>query len=193
MKKIPTLFERDWDGDRSRVLNVVNPEAAWLLELRPPAVRTTTKVDGTACLVQGGALYARYMLREGRPAPEGFVAADEMADGKQPGWRPVGEGPEDRYHREAYVGGLPDGTYELIGPRVQGNPYGEKSHFLISHERGLKQDWVEPTWDEVRAVLERENIEGLVWHEIVNGGVGRMVKIKRRDFGLPWPVKESKE
>jgi hypothetical protein len=31
-------------------------------------------------------------------------------------------------------------------------------------------------------------IEGIVWHH----PDGRMVKIKRRDLGLPWPVKEAK-
>ena len=46
MQKIPTLFERDWTGDRSRVLDKVNPEAAWVLAGEGVATR---KRDGTAC------------------------------------------------------------------------------------------------------------------------------------------------
>ena len=29
MKKIPTMFERDWGGDRSRVTNKPHPDCAW--------------------------------------------------------------------------------------------------------------------------------------------------------------------
>lgn len=187
MKKIPTLFQRDWDGDRSRVVNEINPEAAWLLDAEPGTVVCTVKLDGTACLVQDGILYARYMLREGKHAPAGFVAADEMKDGKQPGWRPVDDrDPADRYHREAFDG-QPDGTYELVGPKIQGNPHRLDVHVLVPHVGGTGHDWVEPTWEIVVAVLTAEVVEGLVWQE--RGGVGRMVKVKRRDFGLPWPVR----
>ena len=35
--------------------------------------------------------------------------------------------------------------------------------------------------------LSAPHYEGLVWHH----PDGRMAKIKRRDFGLSWPVKES--
>ena len=48
MKKIPTIFERDWDGDRSRVLPIPVAEADWVFAGEGVATR---KYDGTACLI----------------------------------------------------------------------------------------------------------------------------------------------
>jgi len=48
---------------------------------------------------------------------------DREETGKEVGWVPAGDGPEDQWHREAFEPqlGLPDGTYELVGPSIQGN------------------------------------------------------------------------
>jgi hypothetical protein len=126
VKKIPTLFERDWNGDRSRVVNKVNPACQWVIDGEGIPTR---KLDGTCCLVRAGKLYKRRELRAGEEAPIGFLQADYEAEtGKTFGWVPVGEGPEDRYHREALsfwtatMIPLWDGTYELVGPKIQGNP-----------------------------------------------------------------------
>ena len=43
MKKIPTMFERDWNGDRSRVVNQVHPGCEWVLAGEGVATR---KLDG---------------------------------------------------------------------------------------------------------------------------------------------------
>lgn len=54
--------------------------------------------------------------------------------GKKVGWVFVGDGPEYRWHREAFNarGDIwPDGTYELVGPKVQGNPEGYEIHTLV--------------------------------------------------------------
>jgi hypothetical protein len=50
MKKIPTIFERDWEGDRSKVLDKKNPECAWVFAGEGKATR---KLDGTSCLIRG--------------------------------------------------------------------------------------------------------------------------------------------
>lgn len=47
MRKMPTLFERDWNGDRSRVTEKVNPLAQWVIDGEGVP---TQKHDGTACL-----------------------------------------------------------------------------------------------------------------------------------------------
>jgi hypothetical protein len=52
MKKIPTIFERDRDGDRSRVVNVINSKCQWVFDGEGVATR---KVDGTCCRVLGAA------------------------------------------------------------------------------------------------------------------------------------------
>jgi hypothetical protein len=43
------------------------------------------------------------------------------------------------------------------------------------------------TYEEIRDFLTKTEIEGIVWHDLTNG---EMAKIKRRDFGLAWPVKK---
>ncbi len=91
---------------------------------------------------------------------------------------PVGEGPDDRWHREAFKG-QPSGTYELLGPKVQGNKYNMKEHILARH--GEISMSVAPTEFEVlKEFLFKTDIEGIVWHHTD----GRMVKIKAKDFGI---------
>lgn len=182
MKKIPTIFERDWAGDRSRVLDKPVAECAWVFagEGNP-----TRKWDGTAVLMRGGRMFKRYELRPpNKTPPDGFEYADipDPETGRQPGWVPVGDGPEDKWHREALDSGFADGTYELVGPKVQGNPERFDRHLLLRHGADRVLDTVRG-FNILRALLEREPIEGLVWHH----PDGRMAKIKRRDFGLPWP------
>ena len=44
MQKITSLFQRDWEGDSSRVLDIVSPGAEWVIEGEGVATR---KWDGT--------------------------------------------------------------------------------------------------------------------------------------------------
>lgn len=179
MQKIPTIFERDWNGDRSRVIDKPNPACDWVFRGEGCATR---KIDGTCCLVRDGKFFKRRELREGDAQPEGFnmVTADEET-GKIIGWVPVGDGPEDRWHREAFmVGHFADGTYELIGPKVQGNPEHAFVHMLVAHELADQFHDVPRNFDAIREWLTGRDIEGLVFHH----EDGRMAKIKLRDFGL---------
>lgn len=196
MKKIPTMFERDWHGDRSRVLPTVHPGCEWALAGQGVATR---KLDGTCCLIEGGKLFKRREVGYRDKAPEGFRVADvDEATGKTVGWVPVGDGPEDRWHREAFawleeastrLGGacVADGTYEMIGPKVQGNPERSAAHILVTHD-GLREapgSFILPApvptdFDGLREYLRAHDIEGIVWHH----PDGRMAKIKGRDFGI---------
>ena len=182
MKKIISLFQRNYDGDRL-VRDEVVPGAEWVLagEGTP-----TVKWDGTCCMVRDGKLYKRYEVKPGGKPPANFEPATDVDEntGKQQGWVPVGDGPEDKWHREAFdEGEEPDGTYELIGPKVQGNPYKLENHMLIKHGfADLKN--VPLDFDGIKQFLiDNPNLEGIVWHHYD----GRMVKIKARDFGLKWP------
>ncbi len=177
MKKIPTLFERDWSGDRSRVTPEVHPGCEWVIDGEGVA---TQKHDGTSCMVRGNRLFKRRELREGDPIRDDFepVGFDKETK-KMVGWVPVGDGPEDRWHREAFAGGgWDDGTYELIGPKVQGNPEQTKVHVLVSHG-GDKLPDAPRTFEGLRDWLATQDVEGVVWHH----PDGRMAKIKLRDFG----------
>lgn len=178
MKKIPTIFERDWEGDRSRVLDKPHPDCAWVFAGEGVA---TKKMDGTACMVRGGKLYKRRELKPTDNAPEGMELLGKDAEtGKIVGWMPVGDGPEDRWHREAFASETyPDGTYELLGPKIQGNPEGAAVHLLASHAMALKYPDAPRTFAGLNLWLAARDIEGLVFHH----PDGRMAKIKKRDFG----------
>ncbi len=189
MKKIVTLFARNHDGDRL-VRDEVMTEALWVFTGDGVA---TQKFDGTCCLVRDGQLFKRYDAKQGKAWPPGFEPAQDAdpVTGHQPGWLPVGDGPEDAWHREAFaqlkwarqafpnMGISLDGTYELCGPKVQGNPERCEIHALIRHGIDEIRD-VPRTFAELRAYLSARDIEGIVWHH----PDGRMVKIKQRDFGL---------
>jgi hypothetical protein len=184
VNKIPTLFVRDWEGNRQLVTQAITPGCEWVMAGEGIATR---KYDGSCCLMGEGKLYKRHEVREGKQTPLGFaeVDFDEMT-GKHVGWVPVGGGPEDKWHREALVfttgggGTLPDGTYELVGPKVQGNPEQSGAHALIKHSAAEVLADAPRAFDELKAYLAAHDIEGIVWWH----PDGRMAKIKGRDFGI---------
>jgi hypothetical protein len=178
MKKIPTLYQRDPEN-MSRVLPIISPGCEWVSAEEGIATR---KFDGTCCLVRNGALYKRYERRPNKSVPSEWEPADEIdeASGKQPGWVPVGPGPEDRYHRESFGEGMhPDGTYELVGPKIQGNPERFSTHTLVLHGAEILPDCPRE-YVAIREFLYQNDIEGIVFHH----SDGRMAKIKGRDFGV---------
>jgi len=190
MQKIPRLFKLNYDGQRL-AYDEVAPGAEWVLAGEGVATR---KFVGTCCLIAGRNLFKRYSCRDGKKLPKDFQLAEraEQKDNrghdvvKLYGWVPIGDGPQDRYHREALahaveVGGrIPaDGPYELIGPNVQGNPEHCDRHVLVKH--GVEYLPGAPrTFDDLRRWFEGQDIEGIVWHH----PDGRMIKIKKKDFGL---------
>ena len=181
MKKIISLFQRNYDGD-NLVRDEVVPGAEWVLAGEGVATR---KWDGTCCLVRDGKLYKRYDAKQGKTPPVGFEPAQEPdpKTGHWPGWLAVGDGPEDRWFREARDFydpiKLTDGTYELCGPKVNGNPEGFERHILIKHS-SCELPYCPRTFVELRDGLEGQNMEGVVWHH----PDGRMVKIKAKDYGI---------
>jgi hypothetical protein len=190
VKKIISLFQRNYETDHL-VRNEIVPGAEWVVAGEGVATR---KYDGICCMIRDGKLYKRYEWHatKGKPAPLGFEPAQDPdpVTGDIPGWVPVGEGPEDAAHRDAmewtfgWPIGVPgcDGTFELIGPKVQGNPDGNAVHQLLRHGctvlEGVPRDF-----DGLKAYLTTHNIEGIVWHH----PDGRMVKIKGKDFGIKRP------
>jgi len=176
MRKIISLFQRDYDGDR-RVRNEVVPGAEWVLAGEGVATR---KWDGTCCLVCNSQLYKRYEIKRGKRPPQNFEPACDVdtVTGKQQGWVPVGDGPEDKWFREA-LDNQADGTYELCGPKVQGNPERLPHHVLIRHGQ-VSYDTAPRTFDALVRWFQERDIEGIVWHH----KDGRMVKIKAKDFGI---------
>jgi hypothetical protein len=186
MEKIISLFQRNYDGDRL-VRDEVVPGAEWVLAGEGVATR---KWDGTCCLFRGGKLLKRHEIKPAGKAPPYFEPATgvDANTGKQQGWLPVGEGAEDRYHREAMVGGVDadgkpfvDGqSYELCGPKIQSNPDRFDRHVLVPHGQAALNPQPPRDFAGLRAYLEANEIEGVVWHH----PDGRRVKIKAKDFGI---------
>ena len=180
MKKTLSLFQRNYDGDRL-VRDELVPGAEWVAAGEGVATR---KHDGTCCMVRAGKLYKRHELKVGKTAPAGFDAAQDAdtTTGDVPGWVPVGDGPEDARHRAAWAVAANiaeiDGTYELCGPKVQGNPERYTHHVLVRH--GAEVLDAPRTYKALCSYLANKDIEGIVWHH----EDGRMVKIKGKDFGL---------
>lgn len=184
MKKIPTLFQRNFT-DASRIDPILTPGTEWVQAGEGIA---TEKVDGTCCMIRDGFLFKRREVKKGQPFPATFEPAGpaDPNTGKTQGWLPVTSAPEDKWYQEAWfrLTGLArlDGTYELIGPAVQGNPYHADRHFLMRHGSIMLLD-VPRTYDGLKEFFSTAVIEGVVFHH----PDGRMAKIKRRDFGFPWP------
>ena len=178
MKKIISLFQRNYETDRL-VRNEVVPGAEWVLAGEGVATR---KYDGTCCMIRDGKFYKRYEVKQGKTSPPNFEPANEVDEntGKQQGWVPVGNGPEDKWHWEAFKDRAPlvDGTYELLGPKVQGNPEKFPSHALINHLTGVQVLDAPRDFEGIKKYFQEHDIEGIVWHH----PDGRMVKIKAKDF-----------
>jgi hypothetical protein len=198
MHKIPTLFIRD--EQTRQVVDRVTPGAEWVIEgLGTP----TRKIDGTSCLYQNGTLYKRYDAKAGKAPPAGFIPAQEPDPVTQhwPGWLAIGDGPEDRWHREALAllksqnAEIAEWTYELIGPKVQGNAEHVETHQLIRHGSEVLDDLLQLQYEGrlsfeiIKEYLASHSIEGIVWWRTLDDMDADKVKLKRRDLGLPWPIK----
>lgn len=188
MKKIPTIFERDWNGDRSRVTTKCNNECLWVFNGDGVATR---KYDGMACMFDGTTWFKRREMKdediERKGLPQGFVWADrDPTTAKVVGWVPIGDGPEDKYLREAaanteeLTNAVP-GTYEFLGPKSQGGIEGNfVEHIMWRHALAEQYPDCPRTFDGIRDFMADRDIEGIVFHH----PDGRMAKIKKRDFGV---------
>ena len=197
MKKIPTLFRREFEAHRVvRIDPDVTPGLEWVLAGEGVA---TEKVDGACCAVIDGKFYKRYDAKKNKKGvmktpPAGAIPCDDPdpVTGHWPHWVPVDErDPADHWFVEAYKaatdGTLPDGTYEAVGLHFQTNPYGMDHDVVVRH--GVKViDLPDRSFEGIRDYLATHNIEGVVFWKDSQP----RCKIKRKDFGLKWPDKNMK-
>lgn len=205
MKKIPSLFVRDYErnivaalgyesglSNKGRFLATeeITQGCKWVLAGEGVATR---KWDGAAVLVNRGVLYKRFDAKHGKPLPNHFEPCQDPdpITGHWPGWVPVYEHlPENKWIIEAFSNtcegrkpnGLPDGTYEAIGPKINGNKDSERVHLLKKHGEITYTDLDVSSYESIKGALSVLNIEGIVFHH----PDGRMCKVKRSDFGLKW-------
>lgn len=182
MKKIPTIFERNWDGNRKVVdkLTVEYPfdEATATEKLDGMNVRLTVR-NHTLIRLEKRRNPSKIQKAKGIIDPW-YVDADEYA-------------PEDKYLWEAAkntdLSGVPDGEWsgEAMGPKIQGNPLALNNHTvcLFSLGQAPALEGVPFTYNELKEWLPKQKssfgegaIEGVVWHHPTAG----MVKIKAKDF-----------
>lgn len=193
MRKIPTLFLRDPD-DRRHVTNTVADGCQWVLDGDGVATR---KFDGIAVLLGAdGTLMVRRQVKAGKPYPDGFHASEiDEATGIAVGWEPAQQSGFFKFVEEAVGKWGADpaaGTYELVGPKINGNPERYDGHELIPHgcedadHLFVMYGVPDRSFDSLRALLLESlgpaGWEGLVfWSEPGNLNAP-MAKIKVRDF-----------
>jgi len=203
MKKIPTLFEREFENHK--VVNItdkVTPGFEWVLEGEGTA---TVKLDGSCCAIIDGEFYKRYDAKKGKKPPEGAIPCcdPDPVTGHWPHWVKLDENnPSDKWFIEAFKiftkghscgdlieNGIFTGvnTFEAIGPHFQGNPYHLEQDTVFAHG-SLTADGLNTgkprTFEEIRLYLEKHEIEGIVFWKDNEP----QCKIKRSDFGFEWPV-----
>ena len=187
MQKIPTVFVRDPEN-MATVLDEWHPDCLWVRDGEGVATR---KYDGTCVMLDGdGRWWARREVKPGKTSPPGFVevGTDENT-GKTMGWEPVEQSSFAKAFATVPDGVYPVGTYELCGPKVNGNPEDFGGHTLIRHSEAERLN-LPPTLDyrsirrAARDLAETAGFEGIVWHH----PDGRMAKIKGRDFPRAYTV-----
>lgn len=212
MKKIPTLFVRNYRT--GELLPEITPGCEWVMEQPWPVHR---KYDGV-CLglfltvngevrihdgvgsdeisdpAQIGEQWmARREVKQGHEFPEDFeIEQFDLTTKKTFGWVPIEQSPYYKYFLEAETS-LENrylGTYELCGPKVNGNPENFQNHTLVHHWStelisnvqvlDIHEMSVEDAYVALRDTLAYMPIEGVVWYGMGHG----MAKLKRKDFGL---------
>lgn len=196
MRKIPTLFVRDFEDDPRYVTREVHPDCQWVIAGEGQATR---KYDGTCVMFDGERWWARREVKKDKQPPANFREVEHDDEtGKTVGWEPVEQSSFAKWHAEVLAAEpaiadyldrpVPEAgaTYELLGPRVNGNPEHVGRHVLVRHGyvsaeaesafRSLPLDF-----DGLAKWLHAHDYEGIVWHH----PDGRMAKLKKRDFPAP--------
>lgn len=187
-RKMTALFEID--RVKHVGTDVVNEKSAWVFT--EPAV-ATVKRDGTGVVItEDNAILVRRSVKKGKRVPEGFRLAEiDPFTGHMFGVEPVAQSGFKAMMEEALPNTgqlLEPGTYELCGPKINGNPEGLDTHILIRHgaevlpgipdmrtvEPGDAHALLQPIF----ADLKERGVEGLVWW----GADDKRVKLRVKDF-----------
>lgn len=210
MKKIKTVYKID--RETNLATEEINKGCEWVVEGKGIA---TLKVDGSACLVKNGELYKRYdrklksqfvkQLRANKDfvvkehmfneLPEGAIPCQEKPDlvtYHHPHWVKIeAEKPEDKFHIEAFnalTNKPEDGTYELIGSKVNGNPYEINHHILVKHGMEIL-NVPDRSLQGIKSFLETLYGEGIVFY---NEETGEMAKFRKKDVSLSWGHEDTR-
>jgi hypothetical protein len=185
MEKIPTALVRD-PNNRAKVLHEITPGCEWVFAGEGVPTR---KWDGTCVMLdESGSWWARREVKFAKPTPPNFVAVTHDAvTGKTQGWEPIEQSSFAKFHQEALefaTVNFEAGTYELIGPKLNGNPEHVEVHYLLKHSYAptvaqlILPLTVESVCSALKRYCEKYGAEGVVWHH----PDGRMAKLKGKDL-----------
>jgi hypothetical protein len=181
MKKMPTIYLRDPETNLRYVKKEPNPDCDWVFAGEG---RATRKWDGTCVMLDdNNDWWTRREVKPGKPEPDGWVEVDhDPITGKRVGWEPAEQSGFFKFLAEAIENHSPTspGTYELIGPKINGNPEEYDEHWLIRHCSVVPIRGVPTTFEALAFWLADFKGEGVVWQH----PDGRMAKIKRQDFPM---------
>ena len=191
MKKIPTLFVREYDNKGNyKLTKEITPGMEWVFNGEGEA---TVKYDGSATMYKEGIFYKRYdaNIKRGRKVPDNAILCQSEADpitGHQPCWVPIDiNNPSDKWYVAAKNnflsenGEIENWTYEAVGPHFRSNSYKLTADTLIPHGKAVITE-LERSFDGIKDYLEEHWIEGIVfWKD----GEPKC-KIRRKDYGLLW-------
>ncbi len=193
MKKIPTLFKREYVGHCiTGITDEIIPGMEWVLEDEGLA---TIKWDGACCAIIEKELYKRYDAKKGKRLPAGAIPCcdPDPVTGHWPHWVKCDrDNPADKWFFAAYdrwseyfYPNVGTATFEAVGKHFNGNPYRQNYDMLVRH--GYDVIEVPRTFKGIHEYLATHFIEGIVfWRD------GEpMCKIKRTDFGYEWPIKRK--
>ena len=194
MKKIPTLFKREFHEDGTFTLtDQVTEGMEWVLD---GVGLATVKWDGTPVYYGGiGQWYKRYDNKKRNQVPEGSIPCITTPDpitGHWPLWVPIDwSDPANGYICKAITNYIHYGsaqivsgtTFEAIGPGINGNHNNYAQATLKYHGDRIITDFPRD-FQRMGIWLSQHAIEGVVFW--LNGEP--MCKIKRSDFGHPWPL-----
>ena len=182
MKKLSTLFKKD-PNNLGRVINEIDPINDWVIKKGMGI--PTRKFDGTSCVIIDGELYKRFDLKKGRTLPPNAIPCQEADEitGHHPHWVKCDRNDNsNKWHFVAFdrLKSKEDGTYELCGEKVQGNPEKIDGHKLIKHGVDYLLIGV-LSFENIKEFLRANDIEGIVFHHKDDD---RMCKIRKSDFGI---------
>lgn len=188
MKKIPTIFERNFSlpeshPDRGKITKVWHSSCLLIKEGKGVA---TYKWDGTSVMFNDGAYFKRYDAKRGKVPPLGFMPCGDPdpVTGHYTGWLKVDNKPENKWHLEALerYGVQDNGTYELIGPKLQGNPHNVDHHQFKRHGDIVVENFPRD-YENMKVYFEKNGpMEGVVFW--LHGAP--VAKIKATDFDIKW-------
>lgn len=210
MKKIKTLFKKD-PKDLSKTIPELHPDNLWV---KKDDIFIERKYNGTSCAVIKDTFYKRYdaklfKRKKGkkiyftekevkRKIPQNSIPCQDPdpITGHWPHWIPVlSFENENKYHVEGYNNTLrekkeiKEGTYELCGPKINGNPENFKKHLLIPHitenhfpinmDYLFEPDSPQVLYEKLKAFLLFLDIEGFI---IYHKNEDKLCKIRKNDF-----------